>query len=56
MAVASSFQFDKNKKPPEYPKMPFKEEVDELLAQDEKWLKKEREKAYSHFKNILSRK
>nr|DAK85906.1 MAG TPA: hypothetical protein [Caudoviricetes sp.] len=53
-AIASTLSFSKQK-PPEYPEMPFQEEVDEELAHDEKWLQEQRLRAWNHFVTILSK-
>lgn len=39
---------------PKYPNMPYEDEVVEQQKNDEEWLKKEREKAYSGFVALLS--
>lgn len=52
-AISSSLQFDKNKKPQPYPEMPYKEEIEQDLSQDENWLKLQRQRAWSNFNAIL---
>ena len=54
-ANISSFQFDEKRKPPEYPKMPYSEEVEEELVKDEKWLEMQRKRAYNHFASLLTK-
>ena len=53
-AIISSLQFSKQK-PPEYPEMPYREELEQELVQDEEWVKKERQKAFNHFSMLLSK-
>ena len=53
-AIASTISFGKGK-PPQYPEMPFKEEDEQELVKDEKWLQAQRLKAFEHFKAILGR-
>lgn len=54
-AIASTLSFSE-KKPPDYPDMPFKEQAEEALAHDEEWLQKERIRAWNHFVAILNKK
>lgn len=54
-AIASTLQFSKQKPPP-YPEMPFKDEMEEEMAKDEKWLQAERQRAFNHFYAILNKK
>lgn len=54
-AISSTLQFS-NKQPPPYPEMPFKEDTEKELAQNEEWLKAQRAKAMNHFMTFLSRK
>lgn len=54
-AIASTLQFSKQKPPP-YPEMPFKDEMEEEMAKDEKWLQAERQRAFNHFYTILNKK
>lgn len=54
-AIASTLQFSKQK-PPEYPEMPYQDEDNEQLAQNEDWVKAQRQIAYDHFVKILSKK
>lgn len=54
-AIASTLQFSKQK-PPEYPEMPYQDEDNEQLAQNEDWVKAQRQIAYDHFVRILSKK
>lgn len=53
-AIASTISFSKGK-PPQYPEMPFKEEDEQELAKDEKWVQTERLRAYNHFMAILGK-
>lgn len=53
-AIISSLSFS-NKKPPDYPEMPFKDEADENAEQDEEWVKAQRAKVWNYFNSILSR-
>lgn len=52
-AIASTISFDK--KPADYPEMPFKEEFEKEQANDEEWLKVQRARAWEHFATILSK-
>lgn len=54
-AIQSTISFKEGTRP-KYPEMPFSKEVEEEMAHDEEWVKKEREKAFNHFAMILSRK
>lgn len=54
-AIISSIHLGKGNPPP-YPKMPFTEESDNSLADDEEWLKLQREKAKLKFMTILNKK
>lgn len=40
----------------DYPEMPFKDEMEEEMAKDEKWLQAERQRAFNHFYAILNKK
>lgn len=40
---------------PEFPQMPFKDEIEEDLAKDEEWLAIERARAYNNFLKILNK-
>ena len=42
-------------KMPKYPEMPYKEEVEQQKAQDEKWLQAQRQRAFAYFSTLLSR-
>lgn len=53
-AIASTLQFSKQKPPP-YPEMPFKEEDEQELAKDPKWLEAQRLRAFNHFMAILGK-
>lgn len=51
-AIVSSLHFGKGNPPP-YSKMPFTENIEEELAKDEKWVERERNKAYAHFMSLV---
>lgn len=53
-AIASTLQFGKQK-PPEYPPMPYEEENEKELANDEEWVKAQRARAWQHFVTLLSK-
>lgn len=53
-AIISSLSFS-DKNPPDYPEMPFAENAEEELAQDEKWAEAQRARLYSYFSEILSK-
>lgn len=54
-AIASTISFSKQR-PPEYPEMPYQNEDNEQLAQNEDWVKAQRQRAYDNFVRILSKK
>lgn len=54
-AIASTIQLGKQKPPP-YPDMPFNQNEDNEMEQNEDWLKEQRQKAFNHFVMILSKK
>lgn len=39
---------------PKYPKMPYAEDTEEKLSQNEEWLQKERQKAFDGFVRLLT--
>lgn len=51
-AIASTISFSKSR-PPEYPEMPYQDEMEEELANDEEWLDKQRAMVWQHFTTLL---